>query len=307
MLNYNKLKSPSDIRPTWLGGVMQIHITRACDMSCTNCTQGSNLGGKPVVMDLAQFTRAVRSVKNYFGVIGIFGGNPCIHPQFNEICEILAVEIPFKQRGLWSNNLNGHGRLCRRIFNPEFSNLNVHCNQKAFMEMVKDWPECHPKGLKDSRHSPPWVALKDIRDLSDETKEQLIENCDINQYWSAMIGVFRNELRGWFCEIAGAQSMLHADDLNYPDTGIPIESDNWWNYPIDLYKHQIDKHCFECGIPLKGRGSLALGKDEFVSETHIPIYKLKKPQGKNVHLVTKSSDLNGHVERATDYIENGGL
>lgn len=305
MLNYSKMRSPSDVRPTWRGGVMQIHITRACDLSCTNCTQGSNLTGKPVMMDLRQFTRAVRSVKNYPGVIGIFGGNPCIHPQFSEICEILKSEIPFEQRGLWSNNLNGHGKLCREVFNPEYSNLNVHCNYNAFMEMVRDWPECHPKGLDDSRHSPPWVAMKDVEDLSVKEMENLIENCDINQLWSALIGVFRGELRGWFCEIAGAQSMLHSNDRDYPDTGFLINDDGWWKQPIETFRHQIDKHCFECGIPLKGKGSLALGTDEYVSATHLPIYRLKKPGLKEIHVVKKLADLNGHVMRATDYIENG--
>lgn len=292
-----------DLRPTWRQGIIQIHITRACDLACTNCTQGSNLTGKPVMMKLWQFAEAVRTLKNYFGVIGIFGGNPCIHPQFQEFCEILADEIPFEQRGLWSNNLNGYGKLCRRIFNPDYSNLNVHCNKRAFMEMVKDWPECHPKGLDDSRHSPPWVALKDIQDLTDSQRENLIENCDINQYWSAMIGVFRGNLRGWFCEIAGAQSMLHQDNPDYPDTGVEIV-ENWWKHPIDFYKNQIDKHCFECGVPLRGRGSLALGNDEYVSATHLPIYNLKK-SGRKLHVVSKSDDLGGHVMRATDYIENG--
>lgn len=304
MLNYSKMKAPRDPRNTWRNGILQIHITRACDLSCTNCTQGSNLAGKPVMMTPKQFRTAVESVKDYFGVIGIFGGNPCIHPQFEEICYILADVIPFDQRGLWSNNLMGHGKLCRKIFNPNFSNLNVHCDQKVFMQMLRDWPECQPKGLDDSRHSPPWVAMKDIEDLTDEQKYNLIENCDINLYWSAMIGVFRGELKGWFCEIAGSQSMLHQDDLGYLDTGISIFP-NWWRMPIEYYKDQIDKHCFECGIPLKGRGSLALGNDEYVSATHLPIYKLKKPQGKTVHIVSKLEQLNGHVVRATDYIENG--
>lgn len=304
MLNYDKMKAPGEKRPTWRGGVLQIHITRACDLSCTNCTQGSNLAGKPVVMTPEQFQVAVESVRDYFGVIGIFGGNPCIHPQFERICRIFADVIPFDQRGLWSNNLMGHGKLCREIFNPQYSNLNVHCDKKVFMQMLREWPECAPKGLDDSRHSPPWVAMKDVEDLTDAQRYELIENCDINQYWSALIGVFRGELRGWFCEIAGSQSMLHQNEPDYPDTGSQI-CPNWWKEPIETFKNQIDKHCFECGIPLKGRGSLALGSDEYVSATHLPIYKLKRPQGKTVHVVSKLEHLGGHVVRATDYIENG--
>lgn len=299
------MKSPGDTRPTWRNGILQIHITRACDESCVGCTQGSNLAGKPVMMTLDNFYDAVISVKDYYGVIGIFGGNPTLHPQFEQICNIFASIIPFEQRGLWSNNLRGYGELCRRIFNPAVSNLNVHTRQSNYDEMKKDWPECHPIGLdNDSRHSPPYVAMKDLG-LGQEEMERLISSCDINQLWSAMICQFRGELRGFFCEIAGAQSMLHEAEESYPDTGIKIYP-GWWKLPIERFAHQISKHCFECGIPLKGLGDLAVeGNNEFVSETHKDIYKLKRPQGKTLHLVKSREELGGHLNRATDYISNG--
>src|SRR5690348_9139192 len=103
------MKAPNDYRPTWRGGVIQIHITRACDLACTGCTQGSNLAGKPVVMPVELFEQACESLVGYEGVVGIFGGNPTLHPRFEAICATLRKYIPFEQRGLWSNNLNGHG------------------------------------------------------------------------------------------------------------------------------------------------------------------------------------------------------
>src|SRR5262245_40683977 len=129
-LNLSKMKAPNDARPTWRGGVLQIHITRACDLACTACTQGSNLGGKPTIMTLENFERACESLRGYNGVVGIFGGNPTLHPKFKAICEILTRIIPYEQRGLWSNNLREHGGLCRRTFNPSVSNLNVHADLK---------------------------------------------------------------------------------------------------------------------------------------------------------------------------------
>lgn len=298
------MKIPSDSRPTWRGGVLQIHVTRACDLACNGCTQGSQLAGKPVIMSTKQFEDAVISLKDYNGVVGVFGGNPCVHPEFPELCHILAKHIPFEQRGLWSNNLRGYGKLCRNTFNPEYSNLNVHCDSAAYEEMLHDWPESKPKGLHDSRHSPPWVAIKDVIEDKNEMW-RMIHNCDINQLWSAMIGVFRNELRGWFCEIAGAQSMLHEHEKDYPDTGLPIE-DGWWKKSIESFYPQINKHCPDCGIPLRGFGSLAMqGTDDFVSKTHESIYKLKRPTGKVIKLVTKKEELGGEVPRATDYCENG--
>lgn len=302
LTNFNKMKAPGDLRPTWHGGIIQIHITRACDLSCTHCTQGSNLQGKPVIMSLDNFERAVKSLKEYFGVVGVFGGNPCTHPHFDEICEILSYHIPFEQRGLWSNNLRGYGKLCRNIFNPAVSNLNVHCSYDAYKEMKTDWPECNPIGTYDSRHSPVYVAMNDIPELTTEDKWKLINNCDINQLWSAMICQFRGELRGFFCEIAGAQSMLQESDPSYPDTGIHV-TDTWWKLPITAFEDQILKHCFECGVPLRGKGDLALGDKEYVSKTYVPIAKFKRKR--RMILVESLKDLGGSVPRSTDYINNG--
>lgn len=304
MNKFKNMKAPSDKKPTWMGGIIQIHITRACDLTCTHCTQASNWGGKPVMMSEYNFEKAVWSLKDYFGVVGVFGGNPCLHPQFNKFCEILAKYIPFERRGLWSNNLNGKGKICRETFNPAYSNLNVHCYESAYEEMKRDWPESNPIGQFDSRHSPVYVALDDIPELTIEDKWRLINNCDINQYWSAMICQFRGELRGFFCEIAGAQAMLNADNPSYPDTGVNI-SDNWWKLPITAFEDQILQHCFKCGVPLKGTGDLAVtGTKEFVSATYLPLAKLKR-KDKEMVVVKSIKDIGGTVPRATDYIANG--
>lgn len=301
--------SPRDPRPGWT--VLQIHVTRACDQACIGCTQGSQLAGKPVVMTPEQFEEAcislraykTRGGRPYFGTVGMFGGNPCVHPQFEHLCEIMRAYIPFEQRGLWSNNLMGYGKLCRETFNPERSNLNVHLNEAAYWEIRRDWPEAHPKGLEDdSRHSPPYVAMQDMEDMTDEQRWNLIGNCDVNQRWSALIGIFRGELRGYFCELAGAQAMLHESQPDYPDTGIAVVP-GWWDKPMENFDAQVRHHCFSCGHPLRGVGDYATtGTTEQVSKTHANIFKLKKPKGKTIQLVTKRSELGGQVSAATQYL-----
>ena len=149
-----KMVAPGQTRPgIWRGGVLQIHITRACDLACHGCTQGSNLGGKPVMMSVEEFEVACSSLKGYFGVTGLFGGNPNFHPKFPEMCAILRRHFPQEQCGLWSNNLNGHGAICRTTFNPAHSNLNVHLSKAAHAEIVRDWPEAKRivKGLTEDR------------------------------------------------------------------------------------------------------------------------------------------------------------
>jgi len=295
---------PRDRRPgIYREGILQIHVTRACDRACNNCTQGSNLKGPVHHMSLDMFRVAVDSLRDYFGVVGIFGGNPCIHPQFPELCTELRRTIPWVQRGLWSNHPKGKGRHCAITFNPAYSNLNVHQSQEAWDEFHRDWPECRPylKGLdSDSRHSPPFVAMKDVE--PDEQKRwELIANCDINKNWSALIGEFRGELRGYFCEIAAAQAMLHQDEPDYPDTGVPIVP-GWWKQGQDAFDKQIRKHCHECGVPLRGHGALANSDEPSqFSATHASIYRTR---GGAVQQVTQLVQLGKSLVRATDYIEN---
>lgn len=296
-----KMIAPSMKRPTnWLHGVIQIHVTRACDLSCHSCTQGSNLRGKPVVITLEEFEIACKSLRNpdYWGVVGVFGGNPAVHPQFPELCEILKTYVPFKQRGLWCNHPRGHGKLMREVFNPSYSNLNVHLSHEAYDEFKRDWPESRPFGLhEDSRHSPPFVAMKDVE--SDESKRwDMISNCDINKFWSAMVcSVPGRGLRAFFCEIAGAQAMLHPD---WPDTGLPAV-EGWWTEPMTSFDQQVRLHCHACGVPLRRFGQLAVGGEyEEVSETHKDIYQPKQ-KDRLVQLVTSIEGKT--LERVTDYVE----
>lgn len=297
---FDNMKAPGDKRPTWMNGIIQIHITRACDLACSHCTQGSNFGGKPVMMTLENFENAVKSLQDYFGVVGIFGGNPTMHPQFPQICRILRAYIPKERCGLWSNNLRGFGAICRETFNPEVSNLNVHCSDAAYEEMKRDWPECNPIGRYDSSHSPVYISMKDLN-IPYEDMVRMINHCDINQLWSPIICQTRFGLRAFFCEIAGAQAMLMEPDI---DTGLRV-TPNWWKLPIYCFEDQIRTHCFQCGVPLRGKGDLAVnGTKEYVSRTYLPIAKLKKKE-KEIKVVEKLSDLDGNVDRATDYIKNG--
>lgn len=298
---------PAGHRPVWRGGVLQVWITRACDKSCFGCTQGSNLGGKVHTMPLDLFDKALLSLKGYKGVVGLFGGNPAILPNFEEYCKLLRKHVPYSQRGLWCNNPLGKGAIMRDTFNPDVSNLNVHLSQKAYDEFKRDWPESKPFGLDtDSRHSPVYVAMKDV--IPDESERwELISKCDINRNWSALIGTFRGQLRAWFCEIAGAQSMLHQDDPNYPDTGLAVEP-GWYTKPMTDFAHQVRKHCHDCGVPLRGWGSLAQASDhdgkEFVSATHLSIYRPKRTTRKVINVTKREQLQEQALNLMTDYIGN---
>lgn len=350
-----KMIPPAGHRPSkpYRGGVIQVHVTRACDKSCFACTQGSNLTGKTTFMSPAHFEQALQSLEGYWGVVGVFGGNPALSPHFHDYCLLLQKYFPKEQRGLWCNNPVGKGAIMRETFDPRVSNLNVHLDHCAYREFKRDWPECHPVGLyEDSRHSPPFVAMQDVlkkpcpdctnpndplsRDApemcyicdgtgqvyDEERAWELISGCDINQRWSAMVGMFRGELRAWFCEIAGAQSILHQDEPNYPDTGLDPTKDygqffipvRWWELQMPAFAEQVRKHCHECGVPLRGHGELAQadkdpldGRDserkEQVSATHQAIYRPKR-KGRSVELVTVQGQLGKPLENVVTYLQN---
>ena len=305
-----KMVPPSQWRPTsFRGGIIQINITHSCDKACSYCTQGSNLSvarGYPTRMTVEQFEQACISLEEYFGVVGVFGGNPAIHPDFEEMCAVLRRHIPQERCGLWCNKPFGKGKAMAKTFNPAYSNLNTHLDIDAYNEFKRDWPESNPFGQsEDSRHSPVYISMQDLG-VSEEKRWELISQCDINQHWSAMIGVFRGELRGYFCEIAGAMSRLHQNNLDFPDVGVEVTKD-WWKLPMEAFKDQVRKCCHNCGVPLKAYGALAQGQhvSEQVTKTHLPIYSTKS--GIAPTLLTEDSlqDLQTNtLGRMTDYLGN---
>ncbi len=295
----------------WRNGVIQIQVTRACDLACHHCTQGSNLAGKPVVMTPDQFDQACASLEGYWGVVGMFGGNPAMHPQFDKLCEIMRARFPFEQRGLWCNNLRGKGQHARITFNPRHSNLNVHLESDAAEEMRRDWPECAPhiKGVDiDSVHGSPWVALKDV--IADEAERwKLIGKCDVNQHWSAAIGVVPGKgLRAFFCEIAYTQAALHADNPDWDGTGQPMPDlgltvlPGWWKFNMNAFEAQAKLHCHACGIPMRRPGQLAIGgeKEEF-SETHRHIAR-PKVRERPVEIVSIGNTIERVERPSTEYL-----
>lgn len=305
----NKLIAPSQRRPAiWRGGILQLMVTRSCDESCHGCTQGSNLAGKPALMTPVQFEQAVDSLDGYWGVYGLFGGNPAVSPYFEDYCRILK-RVPWEQRGLWCNNLRGKGAIARQTFNPAVSNLNVHLNSEAADEIRRDWPEAARfiKGIdRDSLHGTPWVSMVDLG-IPEEERWRLISDCDIQRHWSSLIGIFRGELRAYLCEVAYAMASLHQDNPDWAGTGQPVPDTGlavtrgWWRKPLADFEAQVNTHCHHCAVPLRRPPQLAIGgtREEF-SRTHEFIAR-PKTRGRVVDFVGVES-LERSERPATQYL-----
>lgn len=87
-------------------GIIQIDITNSCTNRCSNCTRfcGHYTKDRIYFMDKDYFIAALTSLKDFDGIVGIIGGEPTLHPQFEEFCKIFKELKPNKaKRGIWSN------------------------------------------------------------------------------------------------------------------------------------------------------------------------------------------------------------
>lgn len=246
--------APIDKLKSGTNDIIQIIVTTACTLQCSNCSQLLPYRKDARHMSLECFREAVRSLNDWPGVIGIFGGNPCNHPKFPEICKILQEEIPDQRhRGLWSNDLMGHGEIARETFFPAGRfNLNAHGVIPAANKFKNFLPG---KIIAESehKHAEHSAILVNYRDFGiDELKwESIREGCDINQKWSGAIAERDGKPFAYFCEVAAA-----IDGIRGTNYGMPVHH-GWWKHHIDAldFQTQIGKCCDAgCGVPLRMKG-----------------------------------------------------
>lgn len=160
-------------------------------------------------------------------LVGLLGGEPLLHPQFETFCQIMRRVIPQKKyRGLWTG-LHWQRTNHQKIIADTFGYINNN------------------RHLGVVRHSPILRAI--IDEVPDpEKRQQLIEDCWLQQKWSGTItpkGLF-------FCEVAGAFDLLFSGP-----GGLPVEP-GCWRRPLSDFQDQIDRWCGRCGIPLNLEGRL---------------------------------------------------
>lgn len=294
------MKTPADkIRPDALhqNDIIQIIVTTSCDiLTCSSCTQLLVYRKDARFMDIGVFRTAVQSLRDWPGVVALFGGNPCSHPHFDDLCAILEEEVPEqRRRGLWTNNLLGNGEVARRTFWPHGRfNLNVHQSSKAADEMREWLPGITILGEHTaSWHSPILMNWEDMG----LTQAQWIaarENCDVNQRWSAGIAQRGRDAYGYFCEIAAA-----LDGIRGENHGL-LARPGWWKLPISVFDEQIRQCCDRgCGIPLKYRGHLDNAETYDVSKTFVPITQSARLSAKVKQMLHESPPESTAI--ATDY------
>lgn len=217
---------------------IQIDVTNHCPRQCSNCTR--MLAHVPkqdrFFMPLDQFRGAIDALEyfpqesevhpnrqnNGVKVVGIIGGEPLLHPDFEAICEAMRQAFPRKRnRGLWTSlpwQTHKYAAAVRNTFDDGgYINQNLHDTEVV--------------------HHPFLIAVEDL--VSDAaTMWKLIDACPLQHIWSSSItpkGFF-------FCEVAAAMDMVFQGP-----GGMPVTS-ACWQHDLAEYRDQIERWCPRCGF-----------------------------------------------------------
>lgn len=213
------MRSPSRMQ------TVQIEVTNACVLNCSNCTRF--VGHRtPYFMEYEYFKRAVDSMEGFPNMVGMMGGEPLMHPNFSLMCNYMSQKFPRYQLGLWSTFPTSHpkyaryGRLIAETFGSVF--LNNHTRDDIY-------------------HAPVLMALGEVPGITQEQFYKVVDKCWVQNSWSASI----NPKGAFFCEVAAAQAMLW-DGTEDSIKGWSIEK-GWWKREVTEFKPQIDQYCTKCG------------------------------------------------------------
>jgi Radical SAM superfamily/4Fe-4S single cluster domain len=198
--------------------IIQIEVTNACKHECTNCSRFVGHYRSIYFMKLEQVEKAIDSLLDFPGGIGIMGGEPLMHPDFLEICRLMRQKVSPDRRRLWTSgyNWNMYRDVVRKTFGGKVR-FNKH----------NDTTQKHHSML---------LSISDI--IHDqELIRHLLDDCWVNRRWSASI----NPKGAFFCEIAAAMDMLFEGN-----GGHPVER-GWWDKNPEVFQDQMELYCYRCG------------------------------------------------------------
>lgn len=258
------MRSPAEMQ------TIQVELTSACVLKCSNCTRFSGTHAKPFFLSSEEFKKAIDSLVDYarlpHAIVGFMGGEPLLHPQFVEFCEHASSKIPREKLGLWSTfpdspKHRGYAELICKTFGVILLNDHSRDDIKHAPVLMaseeffrKPCAECEGRGY---HMVPDPKAARDgvVGDATQEQCEacggkgtvtddltlfQAVEHCWVQESWSASV----NNKGAWFCEVAAALS-----DLFDGPEGWPVEP-GWWKRTPKDFQEQMDWACRKCGAAL---------------------------------------------------------
>ncbi len=253
---------------------VQIELTNACVNKCSNCTR---LVGHstPYFITTEYFINALDSMKGFPKMIGFMGGEPLLHPAFEEFCSLALERFDRSQLGLWTcfpEGLERYNKVIVKTFKHVF--VNDHSRQDIY-------------------HAP---ILVGIEDYVKEPKEMFyyINHCWLQNSWSASI----NPNGAFFCEVAAAMSLAFRDIED--KKAWPIEPGWWWRTPKD-FKEQIETYCSRCGMSLSFSRRLSTDGRDDISEKNLERLRRTSPKIKERQYVVGETCITNNPEPMAAY------
>jgi hypothetical protein len=236
------LKSPADMK------IIQIDITNACTKRCSNCTRFCGNHRKPFMMDFETFKKAVDSMEGFPGIVGVMGGEPTLHPEFEKFAEYFASK--FGKGGVLENarepvtDFNAH--IVRDVFDIDNSNRRglwsiMGKRYYEHYELIQETfgYQAINDHVSESEHAALLISRKELG-IPDDEWIKMRDDCWIQNRWSASI----HPKGAFFCEVAAA-----LDATFDGPGGWPIEK-GWWKRKPEDFKEQL-QWCEMCAACLK--------------------------------------------------------
>lgn len=263
------MRSPADMK------IVMIDVTNACHHACSNCTRFCGEHPKPFFMEVDFFKKAVDSLVDFPGIVGIIGGEPSLHPHFEEMMDYYASKIPEPRPaafiGTPTSNFKDYGRTVRYMRGRKrglFSALGPGYYKN--FETIQD--VFAYQSLNDHQsvnmHQAILVTRKELG-IPDEEWFKLRDNCWIQNIWSATI----TPKGAFFCEIAASLDML----FDGPG-GWPVEP-GWWKRKPFEFGEQLN-WCESCSVALTMPANSANDECDIVSP--VMLERLKKVNGPKI-------------------------
>lgn len=229
---------------SWVDGI-QIDITSICHLDCLYCSRyiAHLKKDQRRTMTLEQIDHALTTLEEWIDApkswvrkvphwIGIIGGEPTLHPQFEEICHLIKKHFPVRAKvgeygavGLWSTGNTPQYYKHKNLIDDTFGFLilNPHDeNQEA---------QC--------KHQPISVAIDEV--VPDpKMKHFLIKNCWVQRQWCPTITADG----AYFCEVAAHLDLIESGSKR----AWPVEMGWWKRIPGADGLYDQASICGKCGM-----------------------------------------------------------
>jgi len=221
------------MRPIYKAWFCHIEVTNYCQKTCVYCSRWTRhlRSDQYFYATLDEIDAALetliptkKSATEWPNRIGIQGGEPTLHPEFEKICELLLKRGPKSKYGLWTYGGEKFNEY-RSLIDKTFGMLGYNEHNESQVNTCK--------------HQPATIAIGEAVPDKD-VREYLIDNCFVQLNWCPTIA----QDKAYFCEVANGIDRLFG--LN---SGWPLDYDWFMKVPGE-FQDQVDACCNLCGMPI---------------------------------------------------------